>query len=167
MQYHADEMRDILDNLVVWDREKKVHYGEIIKYKEVKHRHFKGSCSMFTITALKEPLLVFYTIGELVERRINRPVDDNGPQQIINPIKKDKKLEGLDFNYIFEKVKKATGKTIKIRGLVYCDDDINECDFCLEPTGCTLIIDGYTLKPDLVRTNEDFYICKKCVVNKK
>jgi hypothetical protein len=80
MQYHDKIMRDILDNLEVWDWEKKTTYTNCIKYKEEKRRWSTGGCSIFTITALKEPLLVFYHIGQEVEKRINKPVNDLAPK---------------------------------------------------------------------------------------
>lgn len=170
MQYHADTMRHILDNLVVWDREKKVHYAEVIKYKEEKKTWRTGSCYMFTITAIKEPLLVFYTIGQEVERRINKPEHDMSPKFQKMPLEEERKrLDGIDFDYVLEKARIKTGKKIKMggMGLVCCDDGINDCDFCDAPEGCTFIIDGYTLKDKYERIREDFYICKKCATNKK
>ena len=80
MQYHDKTMRDILDNLEVWDWEKKITHKNCIKYKEEKCSSLTGSCSIFTITAVKEPFLVFYTIGEQVEKRINKPVNDLAPK---------------------------------------------------------------------------------------
>ncbi len=80
MQYHDKIMRDILDNLKVWDWQKKVHHTNCIKYEEKKETWSKGHCSVFTITATKEPLLVFYTIGQEVEKRINRKVNDLAPK---------------------------------------------------------------------------------------
>ena len=79
MQYRATEMREILDNLSVWDREKKVTHENCIKYIEEKREWGTGRCSLFHITALKEPLLVFYKIGELVEEKINQPEKVNNP----------------------------------------------------------------------------------------
>jgi hypothetical protein len=83
MQYDADTitMRNILDNLVVWDRERKVHYKDAVTYREEKKARLKGSYSMFIITAHKEPLLVFCRIGELIQKRINNPMEEDMPSQ--------------------------------------------------------------------------------------
>jgi hypothetical protein len=85
MQYHPVEMREILDNLRVWDSENNVFIENPITYTEVEHEWSTGGCSMFTIIALVRPLLVFYEIGRKVDEKIDAPLRAIMPKPVFTP----------------------------------------------------------------------------------
>ena len=88
------------------------------------------------------------------------------PMMIEMPLEEqNKRLKGVDFDSMTKMIREKEEKKLTIHKLVCCNDGINECDFCNTPTGCTFIILSYISKSKIAEYQ--FYICKKCAVNKK
>lgn len=99
------------------------------------------------------------------ERKIESMEKIAPPMMIEMPLEEQKKrLEGVNFDNMTEMIREKSKKELSIHKLICCDIYKNECAFCDTPTEYTFLILSYLSKDKIAEYQ--FYICKKCAVNK-